>query len=887
MLVSRSHTDVAAPTQLAARRYRTEECACPSARPSPRRARSAGLTVEQVQRRTRIRRTLVHGDRARRLRAPAAATSTPAGTSAPSPATVGVDPAPLLAEFDAATSREAAPPGPPTSSRPRRPPARSAAAPTGPPRWPPPSCWCSVFGVAQVVTGDSDRRHRGPRRRRPRHDPSSSPSPSPSPSTDPDQRRRARSRRRRATKVTVVAARQRTSAGSRRRRPAARSSSRALLDEGRPGPSPTASGSSSSSATPARSRSPSTARDRLARALRQVARRAVHARGPGRRLTPGLPRRGGRRGALRDGRGRRRADRLSRHVLRLAGASRWSRSAAPATRSTPRSSPAGSPPTAGTWSPTRRTPTSCSSTPAASSRPRRRTPSTRCSRPPTSSPAAARRRSSPSAAWPSATAHELAEALPEADAVLGFDDYADISRAAADGPRRRGARRPRAARPPHAAARLRRSTGRRRLAAAGTARPARAGVAPRRPASTLRRPAGRAAQARLRLRPALLVLRDPGLPRLVRLAPALATCSPRRAGWPSRACASSSWSARTPRPTARTSATCGCWRRCCPSWPRSTGIERVRVSYLQPAEMRPGLVDVIAATPGVAPYFDLSFQHASAPVLRRMRRFGDTERFLDLLDADPRGGAGRGRPLQLHRRLPRRDRGRRRRARAVPHRRPARRDRRLRLLRRGRHRGRRPSTASTTEHVVASGSSASPRLAEELMPSARRSGSARRVEVLVEQVSADVAAERRGPGRAPGARGRRVHDRPRSAGARCGSSAGSSRRRVDRLGRRRPGRAGRRAGCAGWRAARDAGRTGGERLEHRQRPDRAAARARPGLPARCCFQDGGDSDGLAGRRVRRRSRSPRSPTGSTASWPGGTAWSPTSARSPTRSPTRR
>ena len=62
------------------------------------------------------------------------------------------------------------------------------------------------------------------------------------------------------------------------------------------------------------------------------------------------------------------------------------------------------------------------------------------------------------------------------------------------------------------------------------------------------------------------------------------------------------------------------------------GVDRVRVSYLQPAETRPGLIEAIATTPGVAPYFDLSFQHASAPVLRRMRRFGDPESFLDLLD---------------------------------------------------------------------------------------------------------------------------------------------------------------------------------------------------------------------------------------------------------------
>ena len=61
------------------------------------------------------------------------------------------------------------------------------------------------------------------------------------------------------------------------------------------------------------------------------------------------------------------------------------------------------------------------------------------------------------------------------------------------------------------------------------------------------------------------------------------------------------------------------------------GVERVRLSYLQPAELRPSLVDVLTGTPGVAPYFDMSFQHSSAKVLRRMRRFGDTDRFLDLL----------------------------------------------------------------------------------------------------------------------------------------------------------------------------------------------------------------------------------------------------------------
>lgn len=62
------------------------------------------------------------------------------------------------------------------------------------------------------------------------------------------------------------------------------------------------------------------------------------------------------------------------------------------------------------------------------------------------------------------------------------------------------------------------------------------------------------------------------------------------------------------------------------------GIDRVRLSYLQPAEMRPSLVEVLAGTPGVAPYFDMSFQHAAPTVLRRMRRFGGTESFLALLE---------------------------------------------------------------------------------------------------------------------------------------------------------------------------------------------------------------------------------------------------------------
>ncbi len=62
------------------------------------------------------------------------------------------------------------------------------------------------------------------------------------------------------------------------------------------------------------------------------------------------------------------------------------------------------------------------------------------------------------------------------------------------------------------------------------------------------------------------------------------------------------------------------------------GVERVRLSYLQPAEMRPTLIQAMIATAKTVPYFDLSFQHSAPTVLRRMRRFGDNEKFLHLIN---------------------------------------------------------------------------------------------------------------------------------------------------------------------------------------------------------------------------------------------------------------
>ncbi len=60
-------------------------------------------------------------------------------------------------------------------------------------------------------------------------------------------------------------------------------------------------------------------------------------------------------------------------------------------------------------------------------------------------------------------------------------------------------------------------------------------------------------------------------------------------------------------------------------------VDRVRLLYLYPSELDDRLVEVICAT-GV-PYFDLSLQHASKPLLRRMRRWGDGPRFLRRIES--------------------------------------------------------------------------------------------------------------------------------------------------------------------------------------------------------------------------------------------------------------
>jgi ribosomal protein S12 methylthiotransferase len=62
------------------------------------------------------------------------------------------------------------------------------------------------------------------------------------------------------------------------------------------------------------------------------------------------------------------------------------------------------------------------------------------------------------------------------------------------------------------------------------------------------------------------------------------------------------------------------------------GVDRVRLLYLYPKEIRPSLIEEMCGNPNVASYFDLSLQHASQALLRAMKRPGSGDRFLELID---------------------------------------------------------------------------------------------------------------------------------------------------------------------------------------------------------------------------------------------------------------
>jgi ribosomal protein S12 methylthiotransferase len=61
------------------------------------------------------------------------------------------------------------------------------------------------------------------------------------------------------------------------------------------------------------------------------------------------------------------------------------------------------------------------------------------------------------------------------------------------------------------------------------------------------------------------------------------------------------------------------------------GLARIRLLYLYPSEVHDPLVSTMLELPTVVPYFDLSLQHASATLLRSMKRWGSGDRFREII----------------------------------------------------------------------------------------------------------------------------------------------------------------------------------------------------------------------------------------------------------------
>ncbi|XRQ03523.1 30S ribosomal protein S12 methylthiotransferase RimO [Actinomadura welshii] len=230
---------------------------------------------------------------------------------------------------------------------------------------------------------------------------------------------------------------------------------------------------------------------------------------------------------------------------------------------------------------------------------------------------------------------ELAEALPEADAVLGFDDYAGIGERLDDvlAGRKRDAHTPRNRRTLLPISPVERSSAQAAVPGHGDELPD--GVAPASGPRVLRRRLGGGPVAPLKL--------ASGCDRRCTFCAIPAFRGAYVSRPPAEVLEEARWLAghgvRELVLVSENSTSYGkdlgdlrALEKLLPGLAAVDGVERVRVSYLQPAETRPGLIEAICGTPGVAPYFDMSFQHASGPVLRSMRRFGDRERFLGLLD---------------------------------------------------------------------------------------------------------------------------------------------------------------------------------------------------------------------------------------------------------------
>lgn len=235
---------------------------------------------------------------------------------------------------------------------------------------------------------------------------------------------------------------------------------------------------------------------------------------------------------------------------------------------------------------------------------------------------------------------DLAESLPEADAVLGFDDYADVAdrlthilaggRHDSHVPRDRRALLPLSpVRRPAAAAAV-------SVPGHGSAPDLPAGLAPASGPPTLRRRLGSGPMAPLKI--------ASGCDRRCTFCAIPAFRGAYVSRPPADIVAEARWLAeqgvREIFLVSENSSSYGkdlgdirAMESMLSSLAAVDGIDWVRVSYLQPAETRPSLVTAMTSIEGVVPYFDLSFQHAAPAVLRRMRRFGDPDSFLALIDS--------------------------------------------------------------------------------------------------------------------------------------------------------------------------------------------------------------------------------------------------------------
>ena len=205
-------------------------------------------------------------------------------------------------------------------------------------------------------------------------------------------------------------------------------------------------------------------------------------------------------------------------------------------------------------------------------------------------------------------------------------------------------------------------------------------------------------QDRRRLRPSLHLLRDPAVPRRLPQPPLrirdLRSHAPLPAGRPRDQPDRPGHHLlrRGSRPQGRPGRTCS------PAWRRSKRRTKSgsASSTPTPTRSRRNCSTPSPSTPSLVKYIDMPLQHASADVLKRMKR-GASRRHLPQADrAHPPHHSRRRHPHQLHRRLPRRDRRRFRRALPVRRGRPVRSPGRVHLLRRRHQRQLSRSTARWT-----------------------------------------------------------------------------------------------------------------------------------------------------------------------------------------------